>query len=50
MKFSKSIWLIAIIHFNLQMFVITSFRVKDGSENPFMKRSGIKDYNEQPDP
>lgn len=25
-------------------------RVKDGSENPFMERSGIKDYNEQPDP
>jgi hypothetical protein len=24
--------------------------VKDGSENPFMKRSAIKDCNEQPDP
>lgn len=24
--------------------------VKDGSGNPFMERSGIKDCNEQPDP
>jgi hypothetical protein len=24
--------------------------VKDGSENPFMKRSAIKDCSEQPDP
>jgi hypothetical protein len=28
----------------------TTAHVKDGSENPFMKRSAIKDYNEQPDP
>ncbi|PIF61772.1 hypothetical protein CLV00_1360 [Flavobacterium sp. 11] len=28
----------------------TSSRVKDGSGNPFMKRSAIKDYNGQPDP
>nr|WP_315162823.1 hypothetical protein [uncultured Flavobacterium sp.] len=28
----------------------TTIRVKDGSENPFMKRSAIKDYNGQPDP
>jgi hypothetical protein len=32
------------------IFLKATTRVKDGSENPFMKRSAIKDCNEQPDP
>jgi hypothetical protein len=35
---------------NSFVFLNTTTRVKDGSENPFMKRSAIKDCNEQPDP
>jgi hypothetical protein len=41
---------VKLSYLSIAFLFSTAIRVKDGSENPFMKRSAIKDCNEQPDP